>query len=101
MLFLRMIIPPVLLGFAVTVLNGKFRVQAQASQTKRAVLLIQTGFFPYISRFSHAIELKSPVENVKNNLRAGLSCVLIKLSFVYQGFIVWFIFLISSGIITL
>ena len=55
MLFLRMIIPPVLLGFAVTVLNRKFRVQAQASQTKRAVLLYPDGLFsiykPFFTRY--------------------------------------------------
>lgn len=37
-----MMIPPVLLSFAVTVLNG-FRTQVQASQTKRAVLLSNTA----------------------------------------------------------
>lgn len=33
MLFLRMMILSVLLGFAVAVLNGKFRAQVQAAQT--------------------------------------------------------------------
>ena len=60
-----MMILPALLGFAVNVLNGEFRLQAQASQSKRAVLLYPDGLFPYISRFSHAIELKSPVGKVK------------------------------------
>ena len=65
MLFLRMIIPPVLLGFAVTVLNGKFRVQAQASQTKRAVLLYPDGLFPIYKPYKHVNELKSPAGKVK------------------------------------
>ena len=48
-------------------------------------------FFPYISHFSHTSELKSSAEKVKNDLPAGLCCVSIKLSFVYQGVIVWII----------
>ena len=46
-----MMILPALLGFAVNVLNGKFRLQAQASQTKRAVLLYPDGLFPIYKPF--------------------------------------------------
>ena len=49
------------------------------------------SFFPYISHYLHIIEMKSPAEKVKNDLPAGLSCFSIKLSFVCQGAIVWFI----------
>ena len=41
----------VLLGFAVAVLNGKFRAQVQAAQTKRAVLLYPDGLFPIYKPF--------------------------------------------------
>ena len=51
MVFLRMMILPMLLGFVVNVLNGKYRAQVQTSQTKRAVLLYPDGLFPIYKPF--------------------------------------------------
>lgn len=60
-----MMILPALLGFAVNVLNGEFRLQAQASQTMRAVLLYPDGLFPIYKPYKHVNELKSPAGKVK------------------------------------